>query len=279
MFLGRDRGEIQYLDLSFLDPYNYWKRPITALMRDEPIEDTAVEVAREMLTPFFGQDIAFGAIMDVWNNKKDSGGRVYNPADTGDRQAMAIAGHLMKAVRPGVLANADRMWSAIRDERSPSGKKYRVGDEMAAIMGFRVTTLDPKIALFYRSYEFSEQMRDASSILNTIARNPNEVDDDDIMSAYHRADAVRAEAFKDMIQLVGSARKSGLQNRDILRLLRGAGISKRNAWAIVNERVPKWRPSNTFMRSAIKRADSIFDPETKAAFEKRREMVLGSVRG
>ena len=69
--LGRDKdGQLVYLDLSFLDPYNYFKRPINAILRGQPVDETAYEVGREILTPFFGKDITFGAITEIWQNKK-----------------------------------------------------------------------------------------------------------------------------------------------------------------------------------------------------------------
>jgi len=277
LFMGREEGKVRYMDLSFLDPYNYWKRPITAIMRDEPVRDKAVEVAREILTPFFGQDIAFGALVDIWMNQKDSGGRVYNPADTGGQQSYDIGNHIWRQLRPGAAMNAERMWLAATGEKSKSGRQYTVGDESAALVGFRITTLDPKISLFYRSYEFNDKIRNASSILNAVARNPNKVSESEMMGAFERASEVRSEAFVDMIGLASAARKNGLNDLQMIKLLRGAGISKKNSAAIVRGNVPRWRPTNAFMRSAIKRAEVIFDAETTEEFKKRRNLVLKRV--
>ena len=33
-YVSREDGNVQYIDLSSLDPYSYWKRPINALLRD-----------------------------------------------------------------------------------------------------------------------------------------------------------------------------------------------------------------------------------------------------
>ena len=42
-----EKGHLRFIDLSFLDPYNYWKRPINAILRDQPYEEIAKEIARE----------------------------------------------------------------------------------------------------------------------------------------------------------------------------------------------------------------------------------------
>ncbi len=54
-FTGRtDKGNLTYIDISYVDPYNYWKRPITAIMRDQPWEDKFVEVRQGNPHPVSG---------------------------------------------------------------------------------------------------------------------------------------------------------------------------------------------------------------------------------
>lgn len=77
LYTGRDEdGKLRYFDMSFLDPYGYWKRPLTAMMRDQPWEQAAASGLSDMLSPFFGADITAGAIFEVLSNKKPTGGTV-----------------------------------------------------------------------------------------------------------------------------------------------------------------------------------------------------------
>jgi hypothetical protein len=273
--LGRDKdGSLIYLDLSFLDPYNYFKRPLNAILRGQPIDETVYEVTRELLTPFFGQDIAFGAIVDVWQNKKESGGRVFNPHDSAPSITFDIANHLRKSLQPGVFNNIERMADATMGYKSQSGRVNTMTEEVAALAGFRASRLNPKVALYYKSYEFQDKLKDASSILNDVARNPNKVSKSELKDAYERAGKTRAEAFQDMHELVNSAKKSGLSIGQIRRLLKLNHVSAKNINYILIGREPKWVPGKAFLKSSIDKSSELFGPEVAGEFTNRRRMVL-----
>jgi hypothetical protein len=77
LFYGRDdQGKLQYFDMSFLDPYGYWKRPLTALMRDQSWTDGAVSGAKDKLSPFCGADITAGVLYEVRSEERVEGKRV-----------------------------------------------------------------------------------------------------------------------------------------------------------------------------------------------------------
>jgi hypothetical protein len=273
--LGRDKdGSLIYLDLSFLDPYNYFKRPLNAILRGQPIDETVYEVTRELLTPFFGQDIAFGAIVDVWQNKKESGGRVFNPHDSAPNITFDIANHLRKSLQPSVFNNIERMADATMGYKSQSGRVNTMTEEVAALAGFRASRLNPKVALYYKSYEFQDKLKDASSILNDVARNPNKVSKSELKDAHERARKTRGEAFQDMHELVNSARKSGLSVGQIRRLLKLNHVSAKNINYILLGREPKWVPGKTFLKSSIDKSSELFGPEITSEFTDRRRMVL-----
>ena len=105
LYTGRDAdGKLRYFDMSFLDPYGYWKRPLTAMLRDQPWEKAAASGIGDMLSPFLGTDIAAGAIFEVLANKKASGGQVYQESAGAVDQTTAIADHLRKALQPGFVS-------------------------------------------------------------------------------------------------------------------------------------------------------------------------------
>ena len=121
------------------------------MMRDEPMDDMAIEAAREMLEPFFGEDITFGTIAEVWHNRKDSGGRVYNEADSPAQKYYDIVDHILKGLQPGLMANIENMYKAVAERKTRSGHVQTVEDEVAANLGFRVSTIDPATSIFYKS--------------------------------------------------------------------------------------------------------------------------------
>ena len=258
-----EKGHLRFIDLSFLDPYNYWKRPINAILRDQPYEEIAKEIAREAFTPFFGTDIMAGAISEAIANKKATGGRIFNPSDDPVSQLGDILNHVRKAAQPGIASNVERTYKALEGQISPSGKKYDLGDEGLALLGWRVSTYDPKASLYYKSFEFQQQKTDATSILTSVARDPNQISKSQLKSAYERAVQVRERAYGEMARLVQAARASGLSERDIAASLRNSGISQIDTFSLMKGVTPPWRPSERTLRGAIKKSEVLFGEEVR----------------
>lgn len=267
---GRDdEGNLQYFDISFLDPYNYFKRPITAIMRDQPFEDALLSSARDMLSPFFGTDIAAGALMEIYANKKESGGNVYKEADAPADQLLDIAQHFVSAVQPGFVSNLQRTYKAMEGELSPSGKKYDMGDEGLAWIGWRASTLDPKAALYYRTFDFSDAKADASKTLREVLNDPNSVTQSDIISAMERSEKIRTKAYDQMITLVQASKRSGMSNPEITKVLRASNVSQRDIGSLINGRIPTYQPSSQSEAGAVKRAEALIGREKAMEIRER----------
>lgn len=276
IFTGRDEeGNIRYIDVSFVDPYNYWKRPINAMMRNQPWEEMAGDIAREVLTPFLGTDIAAGAIFEVLANKRmDTGTPIYMESASPFDQSVEIAEHLGKALQPGLTSNMFRTYKALQNERSPSGRKYQLRDEGWAWVGWRVSTLDPKTALYYRSYDFKDTLSEASQTLNRALNDPNEISDSEIKSAYDRALTMRSGAYADMIILIKAAGRSGLSKQDIRATLKASRISGSDISDMLHERMPKrWKPSTTSRNNALRRARRLQGAEHKNRVRLRYKVI------
>ena len=264
LFTGRDeKGQLRYFDLSFLDPYNWFKRPITAILRDQPWEDKATGALRDMLSPFLGTDIAAGAIFEVLANKKESGGPVYNEFANPVNQSVAIADHLRKALQPGFVGNLERTYRAANGDYTPSGKRYDLADEGMGWIGWRVTTLEPKTALYYRSFEFTDAKKAATSTLNKTLATPNEVSREAIASAKANAQRQLSAGFKDMSLIVDAAMKNGMTRPEVIRVLRTSGVALRDIPVLLSGREPKLMVSPIQIGNAVQKARAIYG-ETKA---------------
>ena len=272
-FIGRDNGKLQYIDMSAFDPYNYFKRPINALLRDQPIDDAILQSAREALVPFFGADIAFQNIMEVFQNEKMSGGSVYNEEDSSLGQLESISYHLIKGLGPSVLSNIERTVKAVDGDRNAAGRVYKLEDEMAALAGFRVSTLDPKVSLHFRAYDFNQSKRDATRILTSTFRDVNDVSDSDLVDAFERSSTARREAFEKMQKIVSAARSSGLNRLQIIQILRSNGVTKADAQALESGDAAQWNMSDSTLKNSVQKADLLFGDSTGQEYERRWQIV------
>lgn len=277
-YWSREEGTLRYVDLSFIDPYNIWKRPINALMRDEPIRQQSIEAGLEFLGNFFGLDIGFGVGVEIWTNKKSSGGRVYNPSDTTMQQLIDITNHIRKGIQPGVFSNLERIGKAQVGHVSPSGRKYKMSDEIAALGGLRLSTLDPVEALKYKGYQARQTLRDGSAILNSAARDPNPVSERALKRAFDRAMYVRQDAYKDLLESIKAARKTGVENKAIFTQLKAANISQRDIRMLLQGKVPPFIPSRQYLMDEIKAQAELKGTEAAELIKQRRMMVFKFAR-
>jgi len=254
-YAGRDeRGNIQYYDASFLDPYNWWKRPLVSLLRNQPIDDAAISGLGEMLKPFLGQDIAAGVILDIYKNKRsDTGSEVFNQFATTGEQSVEIAKYLSNLL-PGFALQTARTVKAAEGLRRPGGQPYDLGDEMMAWMGFRRTTLDPRSALYYRSAEFEDARKAVTATLSRVLRSPNPVDQSDIESAYAEAAAQQQDAYKKIALIADAAMKNGLSRAQVIQQLKASGVAARDIGFIVANRQPPLLVKPEQIRDAVQKA-------------------------
>lgn len=194
-------------------------------------------------------------------------------------QMLDAAKHLGKAVQPGILYNLERAYSAYQGEYTASGKQYKKGEEAARWLGWRVDTLDPKVALYYRAFEFNDGIREASGAFNKSISTPNEITREEIRGAMERTVAMRAEAFRTMTRIVSAARNGGMSDGDIIKTLTANHVTEENAHALVKGRVPDWMPSEQSLDGAMEKARLLYGKEKAAEFRRRYQEVMKGYAG
>lgn len=263
-FLGRDdKGQVQYMDLGWLDPYGYWKKPISALARDADAADKLGDAAWEALSPFIGLDIAVGA----------TGQFIYDSFFNDSITTEKANEKLIKGLAPGFYNNALGFWEAAHETVTKSGKKYTFGDEALALIGFRKGTLNAKVGLTYQAYGYADRKRQAATVLRDKATDLGKVDIDELRDAYEKSMGMQKNAWDDMRRTVKMAMKTGMTKPEAIAALRTSGMSLRDASGIVSDREFNYRPSKTMMKLAIKRAGILFDKETQAELRERQKRL------
>ena len=276
MVIGReaDTGNLMTLDLSYLDMFNIWHRPIVSILRDRPIEEGLVGAVFETLKPFFGPDIAIQNVGELALNQKLRGGRVYNPDAPNSDKLADIGEHIARGLGPGIYQNYRRVDKALDGQRAPSGKVYDLTSELIATVGFRSSTFDPKLALNFRVNDFKETLRNANSYLYDVAGDVNPKDEDELSSAFKTANNIRVRGYNDFLKLVNAAKRSGVSDRSIRQVLRAANVSKKYANALARgKEAPSWQLKSSFMKGNVKRAKLLIGRDIASELRKRRNTV------
>ena len=275
MVLGRDEnGELITLDLSYMDMFNIWHRPLVAIMRDQPIEQGLIDAAFETLKPFFGPDLLIQNVGELALNQKIQGGRVYNPDAPVLDNLNDIGDHMYRGLAPGVAQNIRRIWKAAEGQRSKSGKVYDLQTELGALVGFRASVFDPKMALNYRVINFKEGLSNANSYLYNVAGDVNPRDESELASAFNAANGMRERAYDDFMRLVNAAKKAGVSDMEIRRVLRAANVSKKYANSLARgKEVPKWNLGRSFLKGNIKRTKLLLGREQAQELRERKRIL------
>jgi hypothetical protein len=254
-------------------------KPIKALFRNQPVEDKLAQAVGELIGPFFGVDIAAGAIYEVIANRKIRGGPIYNADAPVTKQAGDIGEHLLLALGPGVFQNIRKVAKAMDGDVNSAGKPYVMADELLGAVGLRFSTFDPKFSLYFRANDYRESVANSRKYLSQVSGDLNEVSDSDLTEAFNTANDIRLQAFDEMRTLVNAARRSGVSDGDLRRVLRASGINKRDANAFARNRdAPKWRIGRSFMKGNIKRAKILLDRETAMEMRDRRNTIRQQAR-
>ena len=252
-YIGYDEDGLPfYLDLSYLDPYTYLKKPISALIsgNNKNWDDKIIDAMSEIAGPFIGTDIAAGTVLEIWSNKKGRGGQVYNPEDTSYRISKDIINHARKGLQPGLMSNVERTALAISGDKTRSGIEYKVMDEALAWVGFRVGTLNLNQSMVYKGYGFVDSKRKSSSILKRVISSQSDVSDSEIEDAFNSMMLARSGAYEDIIKLVDGSRSLGVSDRNIKKSLSASNISVKDIHEIMRGNIPKWKMSVNFIKNA-----------------------------
>lgn len=67
-----------------------------------------------------------------------------------------------------------------------------------------------------------------------------------------------------MGNLVSAARKAGMNNADIAKVLSSSSVSRANISALLSGNVPPWRPTASAASYGTRKAGAVFDAETAA---------------
>ena len=281
VFLGRNKdGQLRTLDLSYIDPYNIFHKPLTALTRNQPWLDSFLQSAAEVLMPFVQPDIAATAIGEaVVNKKMRNGAPVYNEHAPGSDKAGEIAKHLFFQMGPGVVLPLRKITNAIMGDRDPTGRVYDLKWEAAGMFGLKISTFDPKFSMYFRVGDFKDALGDANKYLYNIAGGINPRDRDELKDAFETADAIRVDAYNDMLEIVNAAKKSGLNTTQVRKILRLSNVSKRYSNALARgQEAPSWRLGKTFMKGNVARAKLLIDRETALDLKGRQRDVRQMAR-
>jgi hypothetical protein len=180
----------------------------------------------ELTRPFWSEQLFSGAVTDILRNTDSTGKQVYNPQADGTQIAEAITAHLYRAFEPGTFRSLGRVWNAAAGNVSDSGRSFELGNELLSMtIGQRVSSVNVKQAMGFRSAAFMRDLRDARSLFTREFLSRGTRSDSDIFNSYLDANAANQRLVGDLY-LDFKAASLLIPRSQLAATMRASGIGK-----------------------------------------------------
>lgn len=241
MWLAWDKENhtADYIDMSYTDPYNYWKKPVIAMLSGQDWEQSFEQAMRELASPFMAPDILSGAMLEsirIMNEGRENQTPI-------DELIMEMAQPIYEAAEPGFMSQGRRVAKGFGWIKDENGRAYSGPQELlATTTGMRVSRVDFNDMVFFRARDLRIALSDAQSRLRREATSPAEKDIADLEDRFYDVDDRRRELIGEFVHVVRAARTAGLTDRQIRAQLESADLSQSLARDIIRGRYSPYVP-------------------------------------
>lgn len=278
-FTGVEDGKLDYINLSFANPYSYLTDPVMAvangLRSDDEISTLMARSFGELLRPFTSEDILANSLIDVLRNTTETGGRVYNPQDTPENILADKLKHVAEALEPGTATRLrKKIVPALKGETTPYGADLDPVKEIGSeLTGFKSQSLDYEQALAFKSRGFRRNDTESEGLFREVALRRGTVDSQEFDDAYINSNRQRFELWKSLYQDARAARRRGVSETAIRETLTSNGIGKTKAEAILSGQYQPYEPGDD-MTKKLGRLGRTISPKIEAEISRSKNLIL-----
>ena len=250
IYLGSNgRGRYRLVDASYLDPWNYLKKPVTAALRGEDVGQALQAAMLEAFSPVASEGLMTKVVLDLGRNRQANGSPIWNPQAPLLEKLQAQAAHVGQALEPGLVTQARRMMLATQGRVSNTGRAYNMEDEVQAVLtGARSLSVDVGQGLLFRAKTFGREKALAEQLYTDVKYSRGEVSGEEVAAAREQMEAARRKVYETLAEDVAAAQRLGVPPAEILQGLIGAGVSRDDAAAALVGFYPEYMeraPSKT----------------------------------
>jgi hypothetical protein len=229
------------MDYSRNNVYDTLTRPFQTVLRNiqEGIEDEEIlmkgfiegiaQAMGQTAEPFISESIYTEAFMDIWGRggRTREGVQLYTDETPTAEKVQRISIHLGKTLLPSVQPFV-RTYKGMRDIPGKTGEMYEVPKELAGIMGWRLTKVEPEKALGFYMYDFrsgkSEAIKEFTGGVEGLLKGGPKTPED-VIERYFVANKALFEVNKRMLQHIKNANILGVSPGKVEELFEKRNIS------------------------------------------------------
>jgi hypothetical protein len=265
-------GVVSFWDWSYLNPFDVLQEPFIAMSNEAKQggdwKDIAAVGVEKAMDPWTGEQLFFGALMDVARGYTKEGIPLYNDADSTWNNTRVAAKRLLDPLTPGAFSLATRFYKGLQGEVSRSGKAYDWRDELkGAVLGQRPGKVDLLQVFQDRKVGvFKRMMESASDLATKEYRTKGTADLTKIRENYVQSNNARKEAFEKLRQDMDAMERFVPRNKLVLAM-KAAGVTDDDINQIEGGKYVRRFPGNAALDNAISRPN--YPARIKALIEAR----------
>jgi len=249
-------GKVSFWDLSYLNPFDVIQEPFTAMTNEYEQGGSGWDVAAagldKAMAPWTGEQLFFGAVVDVARGYTKEGYPLYEKADSDWNNFQKGADRIWSAVKPGAVNFSERIVKAYNGEVSPSGKVYNIEDELkGAILGQKPGEVD-LLQVFQNKKlgAFNRMLQSANNLSTKEYSNQGTADLEKIKENYKQSNNARLKAFVEIKKDVDALIRMGVPAQKIYAAMEFKGLSKMDIEQIVKGKYVRKSPSDESLAKA-----------------------------
>ncbi len=225
-FQGSDgKGRYRLIDASYLDPWNYFKKPLTAFLNADNVWDGVKAAVKEALEPYAGEGLVTKLLLDLARNRDDEGRPIANREDDFSERAKAYGKHAWRTFEPGFIAQGRRIHMAATGRVENSGRAYDLPGELQAVLtGARSQSVDVGQALISKARRFASDKREIENIYTEVRDRKGNVTTLEKGEAQARMEKLRRRRYEAFAADIAAAQRLGVSKPMVMLALKGGGV-------------------------------------------------------
>ena len=274
VYLQGIQDTFRVADLTYLDPFEYIKKPLMTMvglskLDDESISQAVLAGAHEFAKPFISESILTRALKEAISNQTSFGSRIVNPQDSWDTKLVKRINHLWKNLEPGYTKQASNIYKAATGIADPPRD---LGEELSAFgTGTRVIPISAENSIKYKwggpggvVNAIRENSRQFTEVANSYKKpSPTQITEAYITSNKNRFKNMQ-EAYRDIVAL---RRTFKVSDKVIYQMLTSQGFTKKDSMHILSGVFPASILSKQARLNAHKRGNIIDVPAITDVFK------------
>jgi hypothetical protein len=232
--------EVTYLDTQYADPYSVMTSVwVAAVSRPGDPAERSLRAAEEIARNYGGLELLTGTTIGQVANQDLSYDRpITRETRPLDEQIKDRAHHAWRGIGPGAGVTAERIGrAAAGDER------YDLGNELTAVVGPRIRTINMREAFGYKVRDFNDARREISGdfTANSTNRDGSPRGAEGVLAAQQQAEQSWKSEWQKMEGFVVAGKNWGWSDKELVKMLTERKVRADLARALVNGKFMSYR--------------------------------------